>query len=213
MEKGIIILKKVLFAIGFLTMFVSFLYSSNEVSANVDEETMCVLENEEEMSKVLEENYAYYEKLMQYVIFENNQYSFDRNSAVNDGLSDFDIESGESLIYFKNEEIHNGDKSAFEEAKKADSGMIEPYAWHRYGNYCGLGNSGGTPVNSVDRTCMVHDNCYDQDGWGNCDCDRALMYSMTAHASNSNLSAGQRTFAGGAAAHFASRVTLGLCSS
>lgn len=206
--------KKVLFTLGFLALFISYYYAENGVKADVgvEEEVACPLESEEEISKIVEEQYAYYKKLMVYVTYENNQYFFNENKAMNDGLSDFDRGSADSLVYFKNEEIENGEKAVFEDAKEAGEGMIQPYAWHRYGNYCGFGNSGGTPVDPVDRTCMLHDNCYAQSGWGNCGCDSILVGLMSSHASNSNLSLGQRTVAGGASAHFASRIALGLCS-
>lgn len=206
--------KKMLLSLGFLAFLVPFFYVEDDVSANVDieDEKMCPMENEEELSKIVDEQYAYYEKLMVYVGYENNQYVFDENQAINDGLSDFDKSSAENLVYFKNEEIKNGEKAVFEDAKEVGEGMIEPYAWHRYGNYCGFGNSGGTPIDTIDNTCMIHDNCYDQNGWGNCGCDSILVGLMGNHASNSSLTFTQRTVASGAAAHFASRVALGLCS-
>nr|P0DPT7.1 RecName: Full=Phospholipase A2 SSD387; Short=PLA2; Flags: Precursor [Scolopendra dehaani] len=34
-----------------------------------------------------------------------------------------------------------------------------PQEYDGYGNYCGWGGE-GTPVDSIDRCCQVHDNCY-----------------------------------------------------
>lgn len=43
-----------------------------------------------------------------------------------------------------------------------------------HGNYCGLGNRGGQPVDSLDAACKKHDECYDRVGRGACSCDKVL---------------------------------------
>lgn len=172
----------------------------------------CLMEDEDQLNKIAEEQYAYHEMLMEYVIFENGQYYFNENKAINDGLSDFDDATARDLVYLKNNEIEHGEKAVFDDSKEFEEQIIQPYAWHRYGNYCGFGNSGGEPINAVDRTCMVHDNCYETNGWGSCGCDLQLIGAMGQHAKNSNLSWSQRTFAQAAAAHFAGRYAVGACT-
>jgi len=67
-----------------------------------------------------------------------------------------------------------------------------------YGNWCGPGHGGGTPIDAVDAVCMRHDQCYDAKGYFDCSCDRALIYEMpTAIASPGVPPAGK---AAGAAA-------------
>jgi hypothetical protein len=43
-----------------------------------------------------------------------------------------------------------------------------------HGNYCGLGNRGGSPIDSLDAACKRHDDCYDRRGRAACSCDRPL---------------------------------------
>jgi hypothetical protein len=43
-----------------------------------------------------------------------------------------------------------------------------------HGNYCGLGNRGGSPVDSLDAACKRHDDCYDRIGRAACSCDKTL---------------------------------------
>jgi hypothetical protein len=43
-----------------------------------------------------------------------------------------------------------------------------------HGNYCGLGNRGGPPVDSLDAACKRHDDCYDRIGRAACSCDKKL---------------------------------------
>lgn len=53
-----------------------------------------------------------------------------------------------------------------------------------YGNWCGPGHSGGTPVDDLDRACMDHDECYGQKGYFDCGCDGQLVRDIdTALAS------------------------------
>lgn len=47
-----------------------------------------------------------------------------------------------------------------------------------YGNYCGLSNLGGIPVDGVDAICQRHDSCYDRNGYFNCDCDRKMLEEL-----------------------------------
>ena len=44
-----------------------------------------------------------------------------------------------------------------------------------YGNWCGPGHGGGTPIDDLDRACMMHDLCYDKKGYFNCECDTKLI--------------------------------------
>ncbi len=48
-----------------------------------------------------------------------------------------------------------------------------------YGNWCGANhptdiNHADAPINSVDRACMTHDFCYQEKGYFDCGCDKAI---------------------------------------
>lgn len=47
-----------------------------------------------------------------------------------------------------------------------------------YGNWCGPKHGSGTPIDALDRICMVHDNCYDSHGYFNCKCDYNMARSI-----------------------------------
>lgn len=48
-----------------------------------------------------------------------------------------------------------------------------------HGNYCGLGNRGGPPVDALDAACKRHDDCYDARERAACSCDKALAAEAT----------------------------------
>lgn len=47
-----------------------------------------------------------------------------------------------------------------------------------YGNWCGPGHGGGTPVDDLDRACMQHDECYGRKGYFDCGCDKKLIQNI-----------------------------------
>lgn len=56
-----------------------------------------------------------------------------------------------------------------------------------YGNWCGPGNSGpDPPIDAVDEVCCRHDQCYCEDGYFECSCDRDLVASMPAAIADSS---------------------------
>lgn len=179
------------------------IFSLNDANAEQPEGFNDSPYSNEEFQKSLDEGIELHNTLMSYTeLDENNLYYFDEEKAKNDGLSPVDIEAGHHLINLKNQEILD---------ENNDSEMIQPYALYRYGNYCGPGNSGGIPINAVDRTCMIHDNCYDSYGWGSCNCDINLISSMSNHITNGSLGAGERAFATAALAYFSGLYTAGAC--
>ncbi|WP_099188416.1 phospholipase A2 family protein [Tepidibacter mesophilus] len=56
-----------------------------------------------------------------------------------------------------------------------------------YGNWCGPGHGGGTPIDKVDEACMVHDKCYGKEGYFNCDCDKALTTEIRRLIKNGDV--------------------------
>lgn len=47
-----------------------------------------------------------------------------------------------------------------------------------YGNWCGPGHGGGTPVDDLDRACMEHDRCHGERGYFDCQCDATLVQNI-----------------------------------
>ncbi|WP_434122304.1 hypothetical protein [Salinicoccus roseus] len=77
---------------------------------STDEEGLCILEDEQAQKDLVNENYAYYEKLMKYVTLENGQYIFNKEVALQSGLSNFDVEAGRNLVLFKNKDLNQGEQ-------------------------------------------------------------------------------------------------------
>ncbi len=175
-----------------------------------NEYNVCIFDDEASLQNLIDQNVKNHDKLVEYLYLENNIYFFNSNKAQTDGFSELDVLTGEELAKLKNIEATQGSKQNFDNTNNKMNEWTLNYSFGRYGNYCGLGNSGGKPVNTVDKICQTHDNCYSSKGWGKCSCDKALIISMTASAVNPKLSKTQRAFAGAAAMHFAFRVKLGL---
>lgn len=75
-------------------------------------------------------------------------------------------------------------------------------AFYRYGNWCGVGNNGKTPIDSVDAICKQHDECCHRSRpiqlkvatVCGCHCDKAFIRSMEK-ASRSAKTSRQRSAA------------------
>jgi len=79
-----------------------------------------------------------------------------------------------------------------------------------YGNWCGPLHGSGQPIDAVDRVCCIHDHCYDDRGYLDCSCDRALIEGMDRAMTNPYVSSEGRNKASQAAAFF--RVSPCLCN-
>jgi hypothetical protein len=52
-------------------------------------------------------------------------------------------------------------------------------SFNYHGKWCGIGNSGpGTPIDAVDEVCCRHDQCYCENGYLECECDRDLLAAI-----------------------------------
>lgn len=73
-----------------------------------------------------------------------------------------------------------------------------------HGNWCGPGCSGPSePVDATDRCCMIHDKCYDANGYFNCQCDWDVLACLK----------GVSGFAAGIVrAYFVAAQVAGACS-
>jgi hypothetical protein len=47
-----------------------------------------------------------------------------------------------------------------------------------HGNWCGPGHGGGTPIDGLDSACKIHDQCYEKNGYFDCDCDDQLLTNI-----------------------------------
>ncbi|MEK4758090.1 hypothetical protein I6G25_11230 (plasmid) [Macrococcoides caseolyticum] len=75
-----------------------------------------------------------------------------------------------------------------------------------YGKYCGKGDKGGSPIDTLDKACQAHDRCYANYGWGNCNCDRILLATASVIASSSKYGTKQRIAARAVTTFFAPKV-------
>jgi len=64
-----------------------------------------------------------------------------------------------------------------------------------YGNWCGPGHGGGNPVDDVDQACMVHDKCYEKNGYFDCNCDADLIKALDKAIKSSNITRTGRVMA------------------
>lgn len=90
--------------------------------------------------------------------------SFNLEAAQKDGASEDLLEVGRFYNSFAS---YYGQKS---------SGVSARGGFPVHGNWCGPGHSGpGEPVDTLDRLCMEHDQCYAKGGYFNKACDMALV--------------------------------------
>jgi len=63
------------------------------------------------------------------------------------------------------DELQNLDRNAVELydiiKTKTNCSFLELTSLVNYGNWCGLGNNGETPIDNIDACCQNHDMCYD----------------------------------------------------
>ena len=72
-----------------------------------------------------------------------------------------------------------------------------------YGNWCGPGHGGsGTPIDAVDEVCCRHDQCYCEDGYLDCSCDRDLLADMPSAIADPDTPAKGRVAGLGAISFF-----------
>jgi hypothetical protein len=64
-----------------------------------------------------------------------------------------------------------------------------------YGSWCGPAHGGGNPVDEVDRACMIHDKCYDKNGYFDCECDAALIKALDKVLIAQNVKPAERIMA------------------
>lgn len=50
-----------------------------------------------------------------------------------------------------------------------------------WGNWCGPGHGGGTPIDVLDSICRTHDRCYGARGYFACSCDREIVKNIRAN--------------------------------
>lgn len=56
-----------------------------------------------------------------------------------------------------------------------------------HGNWCGPSHGGGQPIDELDAACMRHDQCYDQNGYFDCQCNRNLLNEIDSLIANGRL--------------------------
>lgn len=116
--------------------------------------------------------YQLRETVMQYVtITQDMVITFDEAEAVANGESEEVIEVGNKLVEIADSYYlyNNG---------------MSPYlpSFPIYGNYCGPGNplENGEPVDFLDAACQAHDDCYNTNGYWDCNCDEKLIADVNA---------------------------------
>lgn len=137
-----------------------------------------------------------------YVTNKHGIVQFDLRLAQQNGENPDVIEVGKYVNAFAASNTPSQTKS-WDEWTSAGSGMFAGY------RYCGYGNLGGQPTNTLDRGCQLHDQCYDTRGWGKCSCDSEFRTFISNNSAS--MTWGEWTKAKGAATYFASKAALGKC--
>ncbi|MEY8321923.1 hypothetical protein AAK894_12775 [Lachnospiraceae bacterium 46-61] len=100
-------------------------------------------------------------------VYEDGRFIFNEETAKANGESEEIIEIGKKV-----EELSMG----YYQLKMG----IEPYnGLPFYGNWCGPKHTGhGDPIDYLDKQCKIHDECYADNGYFNCDCDKELVEAI-----------------------------------
>jgi len=102
------------------------------------------------------------EVLKQYVTISEDGVHFNTEKAIEDGQSEFVMETGKLMNQLDQE---------------YDSSGIPIPIW---GNWCGPGHGGGTPKDLLDKACMYHDLDYAKYGYFDCESDLRLITRILA---------------------------------
>lgn len=132
--------------------------------------------------------------------------------AQEEALGDIDLETYEQYTYYsEDEELYLFDiESALENELDEDNAQLFGFVFNslsreykqdpekgintvityslnptKYGNWCGSGQNGETPIDELDWACARHDACYAQRGWGNSFCNQQFVSELRAVKNNS----------------------------
>lgn len=130
------------------------------------------LELDDDIDLEVYEEYTYYSK-------EEGLYLFDTNAALKTETNK------EKAILFG--QIFNSLSREYKEDPKKAIDTVTTYSLNptKYGNWCGKGQKGGTPIDDLDWACARHDVCYAQRGWGNSFCNSEFVKELRAIKNNS----------------------------
>ena len=77
----------------------------------------------------------------------------------------------------------------------------------KYGNWCGANHpkdihNADSPINLLDQACMLHDMCYQEKGYFNCECDSQLNQQMKLAITENRYSAEEKIYGRSFHIHF-----------
>lgn len=146
--------------------FSSELVNDNELPKEpiYDDEFPLETDNED----VVEVNLEGYEK---YIISDGETYIFDLALAQENNESSEMLEFG---VVF-NSLAYEYEQDPEEASQIVTMGIVEVT---KYGNWCGNGNNGKAPMDSLDLACKNHDKCWEKNGRGNKACNRTFVNQL-----------------------------------
>lgn len=144
-----------------------------------------------------------YNQALKYMVLDSPKPYFDiQRAEANNEHSDV-LAVGRFANEFASAASSHSFRSAWDDTTRAGSGIFSGY------RYCGYGNLGGTPANTLDRGCQTHDRCYASRGWGKCSCDEDFRKFIASNTSR--MSTTEAAQARGAQAYFWAKQRAGKC--
>ena len=136
----------------------------------------------------------------QYIDFEDSKL-FDEEKARHNNESEEVIQIG--LAY---NEMYKAEKQGdYEKVNRRKRAVISGLT--HYGNWCGKGNNGKSPIDILDAQCKTHDKCYSKKGMWNSSCDVDFVYNIARNFGAINkIGWHARTYAVAAIMVFAGKV-------
>ena len=111
-----------------------------------------------------------------FTVANNYTVVYDRNAAVEDGISDELLSFADEVYLFGLSQASDSEKVHVKTNKKSRSALnAKAVAFPVYGNWCGPGYGSGTPIDILDKGCKNHDLCYKNKGYHKCSCDKTFL--------------------------------------
>lgn len=161
-------LKKMLFM--FAVLIVSAALGSYQVANAEDVDVCYVSENvftENEDANGINPDINHISGYDKYLYFNEGKYLFDVTSAIENGENENVIQFGQIF--------NNLSKDYTESPRRTIRALTKAFS---YGNWCGKGNNGKTPIDRLDRACKAHDLCYEKKGWSSKSCNREFVNEL-----------------------------------